>query len=73
MNPLVFAFAAMVALVLSIFRLPNDWYAWLSLWQPQWLLLLLMYWGLQVSSRLGVLWAWLGGFFVDALLAEPWG
>ena len=73
MNPLVFAFAAMVALVLSIFRLPNDWYAWLSLWQPQWLLLLLMYWGLQVSSRLGVLWAWLGGFFVDALLAEPLG
>ena len=63
----------MVALVLSIFRLPNDWYAWLSLWQPQWLLLLLMYWGLQVSSRLGVLWAWLGGFFVDALLAEPLG
>ena len=73
MNPLVFVFAAMVALVLSIFRLPNDWYAWLSLWQPQWLLLLLMYWGLQVSSRLGVLWAWLGGFFVDALLAEPLG
>ncbi|MEC8808024.1 MAG: rod shape-determining protein MreD [Pseudomonadota bacterium] len=73
MNPLMFAIAAMVAAVLSIFRLPNDWYAWLSLWQPQWLLLLLMYWGLQVGTRLGVVWAWLGGFFVDALLAEPLG
>ena len=69
----MFAIAAMVAAVLSIFRLPNDWYAWLSLWQPQWLLLLLMYWGLQVGTRLGVVWAWLGGFFVDALLAEPLG
>ena len=73
MNPLVFIVAALVALLLSISRLPTDWYSWLSLWQPQWLLLLLVYWGLRVGTRWGVVAAWLSGFFVDALLAEPFG
>ena len=73
MNPLILVGAAIVALLLSVFRLPSDWYPWLSLWQPQWLLLLVTYWGLRVGTRLGVLWAWLAGFFVDILLAEPMG
>ena len=73
MNPLVLMLAAIVALLFSIFRLPSDWYGWLSLWQPQWLLLLIVYWGLQVGTRLSVLMAWLFGFIVDVLLGEPLG
>tara|TARA_B100000900_G_scaffold278631_1_gene238288 strand:+ start:1509 stop:1976 length:468 start_codon:yes stop_codon:yes gene_type:complete len=64
---------AIVAAVLSVARLPSDWFAWIGLWQPQWLLLLLMYWALQVGSRLGVLWAWFAGGVVDVLLGEPLG
>ena len=64
---------ASVAAVLSIARLPAGWYEWISLWQPQWLLLVLIYWALGVGSRLGVLWAWLAGSVVDILLGEPLG
>ena len=63
---------ASVAAVLSIARLPAGWYEWISLWQPQWLLLVLIYWALGVGSRLG-LWAWFAGCIVDVLLGEPLG
>ena len=73
MNPLVLGSLGIVAATLSLARLPVDWSGWMGLWQPQWLLLLLMYWALGVGSRLGVLWAWLCGGFVDVLLGEPLG
>lgn len=73
MNPLVLMLLAFVAAVLSVARLPAGWYEWIGLWQPQWLLLVLAYWGLGVGSRLGVLWAWLAGGVVDVLLGEPLG
>lgn len=73
MNPLVLVFLAFVAAVLSVARLPPDWYEWIGLWQPQWLLLVLIYWALRVGSRLGVFWAWLAGGVVDVLVGEPLG
>ena len=73
MNPLIFILLIFAASVLSIARLPANSYEWIGLWQPQWLLLVLIYWALGVGSRLGVLWAWLAGSVVDVLLGEPLG
>ena len=73
MNPLIFILLIFAASVLSIARLPANSYEWIGLWQPQWLLLLLIYWALRVGSRLGVLWAWFAGCIVDVLLGEPLG
>ena len=73
MNPLALLFLALVAAVLSVARLPSDWFAWIGYWQPQWLLLLLIHWALRVGSRLGVLWAWCAGGIIDVLLGEPLG
>ena len=43
MNPLVLLSLGIVAATLSVARLPAAWYGWMGLWQPQWLLLFLMY------------------------------
>ena len=71
MNPLIFILLIFAASVLSIARLPANSYEWIGLWQPQWLLLVLIYWALRVGSRLGVLWAWFAGCIVRFYWASP--
>jgi rod shape-determining protein MreD len=57
------------AMGLRILPLPPAW----ALWNPDWVLLLLIYWSITLPDRVGVGTAWLTGLFVDALTARLLG
>lgn len=61
------------AMLLSIVHLPQEWpelFAWL---RPNWLVVVLFFWVVEVPHRIGLISTWLLGLFVDVLLAEPLG
>jgi len=61
------------AMVLGVLHLPETWPAWLGWWRPAWVSVVIFYWVLAVPNRLGLIAAWLLGFLVDALNADPLG
>ena len=77
MNPTrggwVVLLSLLVAITLAIFHLPESWPAWLGVLRPNWLLLVLFFWVMEIPHRLGLFVAYLMGLVVDALLAEPLG
>lgn len=77
MNPTgggwVIAVTLLVAMFLSVFHLPQEWPNWLGWLRPNWMVLVLFFWTVEVPHRVSLLAVWLLGFFVDALLAEPLG
>ena len=63
----------LVAMVLSVGHLPGglpDWIAWL---RPEWMVLVLFFWVVEVPERIGMILAWLTGIVTDVLLGEPLG
>ena len=65
----------LVAMMLSIVRLPGespDWVGWL---RPDWAVALLFYWTVTTPGRISMFLAWLAGFLFDALLggSYPFG
>jgi rod shape-determining protein MreD len=58
-----------LAMMLRILPLPMDWFAW----NPDWLALLLIYWTLLAPDRVGIVTAWLVGFFADVLTGRLFG
>ncbi|NVK20953.1 MAG: rod shape-determining protein MreD [Kangiellaceae bacterium] len=58
-----------IALILSIFPLPEAWQAY----RPSWLLLVVSYWAIALSYRFGLLWAFVWGLMLDALLGTTLG
>lgn len=77
MNPFnggwVILLSLLVAMLLAVVHLPEstpDWLGWL---RPNWLLLVLFFWVLELPSRIGLVAAWLLGLLVDALTADPLG
>ncbi len=63
----------LAAMLLMVVHLPQDWPGWLGWFRPNWLLLVLFFWVVEVPHRVGLITMWLTGFFVDVLLADPLG
>ena len=61
------------AMVLSIAHLPLSWPDWLSLLRPNWLVVVLFFWVVELPHRVGLIGTWTLGLLVDVLLAEPLG
>ncbi|AAU90711.1 rod shape-determining protein MreD [Methylococcus capsulatus] len=65
---LIFASLA-AAMAMRIVPLPQDW----ALWNPDWILLVLIYWAVMAPDRVGVGTAWLTGLLADALTGRLLG
>ncbi len=63
----------LIALLLSVLHLPESWPSWLGWWRPQWLLLVLFFWVIEVPARMNLLALWCFGLIVDVLYADPLG
>ncbi len=61
------------ALVLSLLHLPQDWPEWLGWLRPQWVLLVVFYWVMELPHRIGLVSAWITGLLIDVLVADPIG
>lgn len=77
MNPInggwVILLTLLFALVLSVFRLPEFWPEWFAWFRPNWVLLVLFFWVMELPHRLGLISAWLIGLVMDGLLGQPLG
>ena len=77
MNPAnggwVIFLSLLVALLLSVVHLPEAWPAWLGWLRPNWMLLVVFFWVVEVPDRVGLIAIWVLGLFVDVLQAEPLG
>lgn len=68
-SPLRIGLSFLIAFMWTIFPWPT-WFSWL---QPNWVLLLLVFWLLYTPYRLGIVTAWLIGLFYDLLTGGPLG
>ena len=68
MNPInggwVILLTLLFALVLSVFRLPENWPDWLAWFRPSWVLIVLFFWVMELPHRLGLISAWLIGLLL---------
>ncbi|QXP85246.1 rod shape-determining protein MreD [Methylococcus sp. ANG] len=69
-SPRVLIFASLAAaMAMRIIPLPQEW----APWNPDWILLLLVYWAVAAPDRVGVGTAWLTGLLADALTGRLLG
>jgi rod shape-determining protein MreD len=69
-SPRILIFASLaVAMAMRILPLPQGW----APWNPDWILLLLVYWAVAAPDRVGVGTAWLTGLMADALTGRLLG
>ncbi len=66
---LVIVVSLSVAMILRIVPWPHAWFYF----NPDWVLLFLIYWTMAVPERVGVGYAWCAGLFVDVLTARLLG
>ena len=62
-----------LAMLFGIFHFPEDWPNFLGWLRPNWLMVVLFFWVIEVPHRIGLIATWVMGFFVDVMLAEPLG
>lgn len=67
--PIAIIISFIIALFLTVIPLPR----WLSFLQPEWVVLLLICWVLQLPNKIGMTVALIVGFFLDALYNVPFG
>lgn len=65
--------SVLVAMVLSVIHLPSDWPTWLAWLRPNWLLLVIFFWVIELPHRVGLIAAWCLGLLLDALVNDPLG
>lgn len=63
------ALTLMFAMCLKILPLSNDW----QFYNPDWVLLTLMYWSVVMPERVGIFCAWTVGLLVDQLTGQFFG
>ena len=77
MNPAnggwLIALTLIAAMLLGVVHLPESWPDWLGWLRPNWLLLVLFFWVIEVPHRVGLIAVWSMGLFVDVLYADPIG
>ncbi|MEW6764463.1 MAG: rod shape-determining protein MreD [Pseudomonadota bacterium] len=66
---LLIATSLLAALTLEMVPLPPP----LQLWQPPWLLLIVLFWNLHRPGSVGMTIAWLTGLLLDGALGSPLG
>ena len=66
---LVVLASLLLAMILRIIPIPH----WLFVYNPDWVLLFLIYWSIAVPERVGVGYAWVTGLFCDALTGRLLG
>lgn len=59
----------LAAMVLRILPLPHAWFVF----NPDWVMLFLVYWAMAIPERVGVGYAWCVGLFCDVLTARMLG
>jgi rod shape-determining protein MreD len=62
-----------VAMLLGVVHLPETWPQWLGWLRPNWLILVVFFWVIELPHRLGLIAAWIIGLLADALFAMPLG
>ena len=77
MNPAnggwLIAVTLVAAMLLGVVHLPETWPGWLGWLRPNWLVLVLFFWAIEVPHRVGLIAMWITGLFVDVLYADPIG
>lgn len=63
----------LIGMFLGVVHLPETWPSWLGALRPDWLLLILFFWVIELPHRIGLIAVWLLGFAVDALQATALG
>ncbi len=63
----------LLAMIISVMRLPNFLPDWLVYLDPDWVIMVLFYWVIQAPERVGLIVAWLIGFPIDVMLGDPIG
>lgn len=63
----------LVAMALAVARAPFNAPDWLGWWRPDWVLAVFFFWAVATPDRVGIISAWIGGLFVDAILGTPLG
>ena len=69
----VVALSILLAMLATVVHLPENWPNWLGWLRPNWLLVVLFFWVMELPERIGLIAAWIIGLFTDALLAQPLG
>jgi len=69
----VIGLSLIIAMMLGVVHLPESWPAWLGWLRPNWLLLVIFFWVIEVPHRTGLLAVWVLGLLVDVLYADPLG
>ena len=65
--------SVIVALVLSVAHTPFDLPQWTDWLRPDWMVMVVFYWVMELPQRFGLITAWVLGLVVDACLADPLG
>ena len=69
----VILLTVLIAMLLAIVHLPESWPGWLGWLRPNWLVLVVFFWVIELPHRLGLFAAWLAGIMLDALQGDPLG
>ena len=77
MNPAnggwVILLSLVAAMLLGVVHLPETWPGWLGWLRPNWLVLVVFFWVVELPHRLGLIAVWCFGLLVDVLYADPLG
>ncbi|MGD9887777.1 MAG: rod shape-determining protein MreD [Halothiobacillaceae bacterium] len=66
---LIVVLSMLLAMLLELAPLPHE----LSPWRAPWLLVMVVFWGLQLPGAVGLGVAWLAGLLLDAATSAPLG
>ena len=62
-----------LAMTVSVMQLPSFLPDWLVYLDPDWVVMVLFFWVIQMPERVGLIVAWFIGFPMDVMLGEPIG
>ena len=65
--------SVIAALLLTMARAPLGSPEWLGWLRPGWMVLAVYFWAMRAPHRMGLVSAWIAGFLVDVVHAEPLG
>ena len=73
MNKMCWFFWVTLTLITAMLLTIAPWSDQLELFNPDWILLTLMYWSVALPERVGIFYAWTTGLFADVLTGQLFG
>jgi rod shape-determining protein MreD len=73
MNKAIWFCWVVLTIVLAMALRIAPWSSSLELWNPDWVLLTLMYWSVAIPDRVGIFFAWTVGILTDELTGQLFG